>query len=108
MKKKLNNEYLDSFLDNIWAEQGLAKNTLLSYEHDINSFLTFIDNEKISLLNTKQSDLNSFIAHRFSSGISSRSNMRLISSLKKFFQYLSSHNILKDNPTENIETPRKN
>ena len=43
MKKKLNNEYLDSFLDNIWAEQGLAKNTLLSYEHDINSFLTFID-----------------------------------------------------------------
>ena len=32
MKKKLNNEYLDSFLDNIWAEQGLAKNTLLSYE----------------------------------------------------------------------------
>ena len=46
MKKKLNNEYLDSFLDNIWAEQGLAKNTLLSYEHDINSFLTFIDNKK--------------------------------------------------------------
>ena len=107
MKTKLNNEYLDSFLDNIWAEQGLAKNTLLSYEHDINSFLTFIDKKKISLLNTKQSDLNSFIAHRFSSGISSRSNMRLISSLKKFFQYLSSHNILKDNPTENIETPRK-
>ena len=48
MKKKLNNEYLDSFLDNIWAEQGLAKNTLLSYEHDINSFLTFIDKKKIS------------------------------------------------------------
>ena len=85
MKKKLNNEYLDSFLDNIWAEQGLAKNTLLSYEHDINSFLTFIDKKKISLLNTKQSDLNSFIAHRFSSGISSRSNMRLISSLKNSF-----------------------
>tara|TARA_Y100001936_G_scaffold117092_1_gene114580 strand:+ start:397 stop:1296 length:900 start_codon:yes stop_codon:yes gene_type:complete len=107
MKKKLNNEYLDSFLDNIWAEQGLAKNTLLSYEHDINSFLLFLDKEKIKLFDTKQSDVNAFISQRFSNGISSRSNMRLISSLKKFFLYLYSHNFLKTNPTENIETPRK-
>ncbi len=107
MKKKLNNEYLDSFLDNIWAEQGLAKNTLLSYEHDINSFLLFLDKEKIKLFDTKQTDVNAFISQRFSNGISSRSNMRLISSLKKFFLYLYSHNFLKKNPTENIETPRK-
>ena len=107
MKKKLNNEYLDSFLDNIWAEQGLAKNTLLSYEHDINSFLLFLNKEKIKLFNTTQSDVNLFISQRFSNGISSRSNMRLISSLKKFFLYLYSHNFLKTNPTENIETPRK-
>ena len=65
MKKKLNNEYLDSFLDNIWAEQGLAKNTLLSYEHDINSFLLFLDKEKIKLFDTKQSDVNAFISQRF-------------------------------------------
>tara|TARA_B100000900_G_scaffold69425_2_gene54697 strand:- start:1417 stop:2316 length:900 start_codon:yes stop_codon:yes gene_type:complete len=107
MKKKLNNEYLDSFLDNIWAEQGLAKNTLLSYEHDINSFLLFLNKEKIKLFDTTQSDVNLFISQRFSNGISSRSNMRLISSLKKFFLYLYSHNFLKTNPTENIETPRK-
>ena len=107
MKKKLNNEYLDSFLDNIWAEQGLAKNTLLSYEHDINSFLLFLNKEKINLFDTTQSDVNLFISQRFSNGISSRSNMRLISSLKKFFLYLYSHNFLKTNPTENIETPRK-
>ena len=107
MKKKLNNEYLDSFLDNIWAEQGLAKNTLLSYEHDINSFLLFLNKEKIKLFDTTQSDVNLFISQRFSNGISSRSNMRLISSLKKFFLYLYSHNFLKINPTENIETPRK-
>ena len=56
MKKKLNNEYLDSFLDNIWAEQGLAKNTLLSYEHDINSFLTFIDKKKIKKILLSKND----------------------------------------------------
>ena len=33
--------------------------------------------------------------------------MRLISSLKKFFVYLSSHNHIKVNPAENIESPRK-
>ena len=87
MKNKLNNDYLDSFLDSIWAEQGLSKNTLLSYEHDIKSFLIFLQIKKIDLLNVQHSDINSFISERFSSGISSRSIMRLISSLKKFFLY---------------------
>ena len=106
MKNKLNNDYLDSFLDSIWAEQGLSKNTLLSYEHDIKSFLIFLQNKKTELLSVQHSDINSFISERFSSGISSRSNMRLISSLKKFFLYLTTHNIVKKNPTEDIETPR--
>ena len=107
MKNISHNDYLDSFLDNIWAEQGLSKNTLVSYEHDIKIFLAFIDTKKVKLLDIQQSDINLFISFRFSKGISSSSNMRLISSLKKFFLYLVSHNFTKINPTENIESPRK-
>ena len=107
MKNISHNDYLDSFLDNIWAEQGLSKNTLVSYEHDIKIFLAFIDTKKVKLLDIQQSDINLFISFRFSKGISSSSNMRLISSIKKFFLYLVSHNFTKINPTENIESPRK-
>ena len=107
MKNISHNDFLDSFLDNIWAEQGLSRNTLVSYEHDIKIFLAFIDNNKVKLLDVQQSDINLFISFRFSKGISSSSNMRLISSLKKFFLYLVSHNFTKKNPTENIESPRK-
>ena len=106
MKNILNNDFLDNFLDSIWAEQGLSKNTLISYEHDIKTFLIYLNEKNIDLNNTQHSDINSFISERFSNGISSRSNMRLISSLKKFFLYLSSRNIIKNNPTEEIETPR--
>jgi len=106
MKNTLNNDYLDSFLDSIWSEQGLSKNTLISYEHDIKSFLLFLHKNKISLTSTEHSDINSFISDRFSKGISSRSNMRLISSLKKFYLFLVSRNIIKKNPTEDIESPR--
>ncbi|MBT3519982.1 MAG: site-specific tyrosine recombinase XerD [Gammaproteobacteria bacterium] len=101
------NDYLDSFLDSVWAEQGLSKNTLVSYEHDIKSFLIFLNDNKVELFKAQQSDINSFVSFRFSKGISSSSNMRLISSLKKFFIYLVSHNFIKKNPTENIESPRK-
>ena len=107
MKNISHNDYLDSFLDSIWAEQGLSKNTLVSYEHDIKSFLNFLNDSKINLFEVQQSDINSFVSFRFSKGISSSSNMRLISSLKKFFVYLVSHNFIKKNPTENIESPRK-
>ena len=107
MKNISHNDYLDSFLDSVWSEQGLSKNTLVSYEHDIKSFLIFLNDNKVGLFKVQQSDINSFVSFRFSKGISSSSNMRLISSLKKFFVYLVSHNFIKKNPTENIESPRK-
>ena len=107
MENISHNDYLDSFLDSVWAEQGLSKNTLVSYEHDIKSFLIFLNDNKVGLFKVQQSDINSFVSFRFSKGISSSSNMRLISSLKKFFVYLVSHNFIKKNPTENIESPRK-
>ena len=107
MKNISHNDYLDSFLDSVWAEQGLSKNTLVSYEHDIKSFLIFLNDNKVGLFKVQQSDINSFVSFRFSKVISSSSNMRLISSLKKFFIYLVSHNFIKKNPTENIESPRK-
>ena len=107
MKNISHNDYLDSFLDSIWAEQGLSKNTLVSYEHDIKSFLNYLNDNKVKLFDAQQSDINLFVSFRFSNGISSSSNMRLISSLKKFFVYLVSRNIIKKNPTENIESPRK-
>jgi integrase/recombinase XerD len=106
MKNTLHNDYLDSFIDNIWAEQGLSKNTLISYEHDIKGFLLYLQKHNISIISVEQSDINSFVSIRFSKGISSRSNMRLISSLKKFFLYLLSHNIIKKNPAEDIESPK--
>ena len=106
MKNISYNDYLDAFLDSIWAEQGLSKNTLISYEHDIKNFLIFLEDKKVDLLSVEYADINSFISTRFSRGISSRSNMRLISSLKKFFLYLTSRNIIKKNPTKNIESPR--
>ena len=106
MKNTSYNEHLNAFLDSIWAEQGLSKNTLISYEHDIKNFLIFLEEKKVDLLYVEYADINSFISMRFSKGISSRSNMRLISSLKKFFLYLTSRNIIKKNPTKNIESPR--
>lgn len=107
MKNISHNDYLDSFLDSVWAEQGLSKNTLISYEHDIKSFLNFLNINSVDLFKVQQSDINTFVSFRFSKGISSSSNMRLISSLKKFFVYLVSRNFIKKNPTENIESPRK-
>ena len=83
MKNISHNDYLDSFLDSIWAEQGLSKNTLVSYEHDIRSFLDYLNDNKVKLFDAQQSDINLFVSFRFSKGISSSSNMRLISSLKK-------------------------
>ena len=59
MKNILNNDVLDNFLDSIWAEQGLSKNTLISYEHDIKTFLIYLNEKNIDLNNAQHTD-NSF------------------------------------------------
>ncbi len=101
------NNHISSFLDNIWAENGLSKNTLDSYRSDISKFIYFILDNNIKISNVKTSDINNYIAKRFSKGISAKSNMRLISSLKKFFRYLYTHKVITYNPTDNLISPKK-
>ncbi|MEL0244696.1 MAG: hypothetical protein VW916_03045 [Flavobacteriaceae bacterium] len=53
----------------------------------------------------KNSDIREFIFQQ-SKQLSSNSQSRLISSLKKFFDYLIIEKIINENPVDNIEYPK--
>jgi len=96
-----------SFLDSLYIEKGLSKNTVSSYENDISSFLSWLNNKQINYQQVSGNNINEFISKLFNSGLKSSSINRKISSIKHFYLFLSKKKIIKYSPADEIETPKQ-
>ena len=101
----LNSEILiDNFIDELWLEKGLSKNTLTAYRNDIQSFSNWYKGN--SLLEVERVDLLDYLADRLKQGFSSRSTARSLSSLRAFYSHLTVRHNLKEDPTSRVESPK--
>jgi integrase/recombinase XerD len=88
-------------------EKNLTENTIKSYVLDIKKLIDFIeDNYK----NKKADDITNNDIKQFiytqSKIIGTRSQSRLISSIKKFFHFLEIEKTIEENPTDELEYPK--
>ena len=88
-------------------ERGLSENTILSYRFDVSKLVNYLDENKI---NVSAKDIDKYLIQEFLFQISktknSRTQSRIISGLRSFFDYLVFENYRLDNPMEQIETPK--
>ena len=106
---------LDTFIDHLWLEDGLAKNTLESYRADLSQFNVWLglskkDNNKSELLTghlleANQADIQHYLAVKFPQS-KPRSISRLIASLRRFYRYCLRESLIKTDPTLQIESPK--
>jgi len=102
-----------NWLGNLKEVRNLSDNTLISYKHDVKSFLEFIDTHtgseiSIKYLNDmKISDFRSFLSYLRNKDISSTSIARIISSLKSFFNYLLNTNLIESTVIQSLRTPKQ-
>ena len=109
MVKGVKKDYLiSSFLDFLYIEKGLSKNTVHSYKNDINSFakwsLEYLGQPIKKLL---KADVNQYISFLFKKGLKSSSVNRKISTIKSFYIYLIKKKIITYSPVEDISMPKK-
>ena len=88
-------------------ERGLSDNSIKSYSYDIRNLLGYIDvyNNNLNLKQCDKQFMQEFI-YKISKNINSRSQARLLSSLKSFFNYLVFEGYIKISPMELIESPK--
>tara|TARA_X000000950_G_scaffold286340_1_gene394950 strand:- start:1853 stop:2740 length:888 start_codon:yes stop_codon:yes gene_type:complete len=96
-----------SFLNSLYIEKGLSKNTVSSYENDISSFLSWLNKKQKNYQHVSSKDINEFISNLFNSGLKSSTINRKISSIKHFYLFLSKKKIIKYSPADEIETPKQ-
>lgn len=88
-------------------ERGLSKNSIDNYTLDVNKLILYLDHNNISIspIDISTNHVQQFI-YEISKSISSRSQSRLISGLRSFFDYLIFEDYRTINPLELIESPK--
>jgi integrase/recombinase XerD len=88
-------------------ERGLSQNTLESYARDIKKLTLFLDTNEVSISPIKiKEDLIQQFIYEIAKKVNPRSQARIISGLRSFFDYLIFENYREINPTDLIEAPK--
>ena len=105
-ESEVSSHYLQPFLDSLWLESGLSKNTIAAYQRDLLSFATWLRKFDIDLAAASRNDILRYQSVRMREGRKVRSEARLLSTLRRFYRYLCREEIRDSDPTAQIESPR--
>ena len=101
------NHYLDHYLNYLAVERGLANNTLDAYGRDLARYLDYLESQKIvALENISAAVVLRFLSHLKNAGLSPRSRARALAALRTFHKFLVREKITKDNPTDQVVSPK--
>lgn len=100
-----NQSSIDAFIDDLWLQDGLAKNTLESYRSDLQIFSAWLEsNGGADLIGVTRADLARYMAH-LASHCKPSTQRRIISALRRFYrQQLINQKIAQD-PTLRLGVP---
>lgn len=101
-------DYLKNFMDFMLVEKGLAKNTVLSYERDLKSYIHYLRNvETINSFNAVQRfHIVQFLSFLKEQGKSVKTLARHVASVRAFHQFLLREKAAEQDPSVHIETPK--
>lgn len=101
-------DHLKDFMHFLIVEKGLAKNTIVSYERDLKSYLHYLKQvEEITDLNVVQrTHIVHFLGHLKEQGKSSKTLARHIASVRAFHQFLIRDKVVDHDPSVHIESPQ--
>jgi integrase/recombinase XerD len=98
-------DLIDQFIDAMWLESGLAKNTLSAYRTDITKLASFLSPQ--SLLGANQSGIQQFLAELMAHGIKGSSSARMLSTIRRFYRYQLRQNKITVDPCAQVLSPKQ-
>ncbi|WEB31397.1 site-specific tyrosine recombinase XerD [Lactobacillus mulieris] len=105
--KKNNLDQVADFLRFCSLERGLSKNTVDSYQLDLNQFIEYLDKEKITDWSEDPLIIDSYLAKQRDEGKKTSTISRGITTLRRFYRYLLRQHILVVDPLIQIDTPKQ-
>ncbi|MGM0124508.1 tyrosine recombinase XerD [Enterococcus sp. AZ194] len=101
-------EQIIEYLHYLNIERGLSLNTRTSYERDLTQYMNFLEENQIS----SWQEVDRFLVINFlqslqEAGKSSATITRMVSSLRRFHQFLRQERLTDHDPMQHIDSPKK-
>ena len=90
--------HIDAFIDGLWLESGLSRNTLSSYRSDLNALAAVLHASGVELLGAKEPDLLGYMVQRHASTKATTANRRL-TVMKRFYRWALRDGLIVEDPT---------
>ena len=98
------NRLAEDFRNYLRIERGMSPNTVASYVRDVEGLLKAYEGYLPVDIGTPE--VERYLSDRIQKGLSKRSQARLLSSLRSFFNWCIEEGDLKDNPCDRIDAPK--
>jgi integrase/recombinase XerD len=97
---------IDPFIDALWLEEGLSKNTLAAYRRDLSLFGEWLAAQGRSLQSASETDINGYFAARHSDSKATTANRRL-TVLRRYFRWALRERLVDADPTLKLQAARQ-
>lgn len=100
--------YINPFENFLRLERGLSENSIEAYVRDLKKFIEFLEINEIEVSPSEitVTQIGEFLQFLASLGVAESSQARILSGLKGFYKYLLIENLITDDPSILIETPK--
>ncbi|WP_282056187.1 site-specific tyrosine recombinase [Maribacter luteus] len=98
---------LEDYEHYLKLERGLSENSIKNYILDVTKLIGFIESNELNLnpLQINKETVQRFV-YEIATSVNPRSQARIISGLKSFFNYLNFEDYRTDNPMDLLESPK--
>jgi integrase/recombinase XerD len=97
---------IDPFIDALWLEEGLSKNTLAAYRRDLALFGEWLAKKGRSLQAATETDINGYFAARHSESKATTANRRL-TVLRRYFRWALRERLIDADPTLKLQAAKQ-
>ena len=98
---------IDAFIDAIWLEEGLAKNTLAAYRRDLTLYGKWLADHARGLDDTVEVDLQAYFSHRHTPGSKATSANRRLTVFKRYFRWALREGRITSDPTLKLQSAKQ-
>ena len=97
---------IEKFLEYINVDKKLSKNTFESYRRDIYQFREYINKNGLNYKKVTNKDAVSYLEYLKALDKKPSTISRHLASIRLFYQYLLKNKIVKEDPTQGIQSPK--
>jgi len=97
---------LETYLDALAAERGLARNTVDAYRRDLSRMGEDLEKAGVSLPDAGAPDIQQHLRDLRRRGISARSVSRALAAIRGFYGFLTEERLREDNPAVHLVSPK--